>query len=122
MDGIAVAHADFAKGQRSFTIQAAQMAGQRAERLDPGCCIEIMTGATLPDGADSIVPVERIKVVDGKALLEDGYAIDERQFVHPRASDYAEGAELFGPGRRISPMDIVIDRVVLSIQVTICSL
>ena len=108
MDGIAVAHADFAKGQRSFTIQAAQMAGQRAEPLDPGCCIEIMTGATLPDGADCIVPVERIEVTDGEARLEDGYAIEERQFIHPRASDYTAGAELLAPGRRISPMDVAV--------------
>ena len=108
MDGIAVAHADYAKGQRSFPVQATQMAGEPAKRLEPGCCIEIMTGATLPDGADSIVPVERVEVVGGKAVLEDGYAIEERQFVHPRASDYAEGTELLAPGRRISPMDIAV--------------
>jgi molybdopterin molybdotransferase len=108
MDGIAVAHADYAKGQRSFPVQATQMAGEPAKRLEPGCCIEIMTGATLPDGADSIVPVERVEVVGGKAVLEDGYAIAERQFVHPRASDYAEGTELLAPGRRISPMDMAV--------------
>ena len=108
MDGIAVAHADYAKGQRSFPVQATQMAGEPAKRLEPGCCIEIMTGATLPDGADSIVPVERVEVVGGKAVLEDGYSIEERQFVHPRASDYAEGTELLAPGRRISPMDIAV--------------
>ena len=108
MDGIAVAHADYAKGQRSFPVQATQMAGEPAKRLEPGCCIEIMTGATLPDGADSIVPVERVEVVGGKAVLEDGYAIEERQFVHPRASDYAEGTELLAPGRRISPMDMAV--------------
>jgi molybdopterin molybdotransferase len=108
MDGIAVAHTDYAKGQRSFAIQAAQLAGQPATRLEPGCCIEIMTGATLPDGADCIVPVERIEVADGEARLEDGYAIEQRQFIHPRASDYAAGAELLAPGRRISPLDVAV--------------
>ena len=108
MDGIAVAHADYAKGQRSFAIQTAQMAGHPASRLDPGCCIEIMTGATLPDGADCIVPVERIEVADGEARLEEGYAIEEGQFIHPRASDYAAGAELLAPGRRVSPMDVAV--------------
>ena len=67
-----------------------------------------MTGATLPDGADCIVPVERIEVTDGEARLEDGYAIEERQFIHPRASDYTAGAELLAPGRRISPMDVAV--------------
>ena len=108
MDGIALAHADFAKGQTSFPIQATQMAGQPANRLEPGRCIEIMTGAPLPHGADCIVPVERIDVVDGKAVLEDGYAIEPRQFIHPRASDFAAGAELLAPGRRVSPMDVAV--------------
>jgi molybdopterin molybdotransferase len=108
MDGIAIAHADYAKGQSSFPIQATQMAGQVANRLEPGHCIEIMTGATLPDRADSIVPVERIEVVGGKAVLEDGYVVEERQFIHPRGSDYAEGAELLAPGRRISPLDVAV--------------
>jgi molybdopterin molybdotransferase len=108
MDGIAIAHADYAKGQRSFAIQSTQMAGQPADRLDPRCCIEIMTGAALPKGADCIVPVERIAVTDGEACLEEDYAIKERQFIHPRASDYAAGAELLAPGRRVSPMDVAV--------------
>jgi molybdopterin molybdotransferase len=108
MDGIAIAHADYAKGQRSFAIQSTQMAGRPADRLEPGRCIEIMTGATLPDSADSIVPVERIHVADGEAQLEDGYRSQERQFIHPRASDYAAGDKLLAPGRRISPMDVAV--------------
>jgi molybdopterin molybdotransferase len=108
MDGIAIAHADYAKGQRSFAIQSTQMAGQPADRLDPRCCIEIMTGAALPKGADCIVPVERIKVTDGEACLEEDYAIEKRQFIHPRASDYAAGAGLLAPGRRVSPMDVAV--------------
>ena len=108
MDGIAIAHAAYAEGQRSFPVQATQMAGEPPCRLESGCCIEIMTGAPLPDGADCIVPVERISVTDGIATLEDDYAVEMRQFIHPRASDYAAGAELLRPGRRISPMDVAV--------------
>ena len=108
MDGIALAHVDYANGQRSFRIQGSQMAGQPASRLDPGCCIEIMTGAMLPDGADCIVPVERIEVAGGEARLEEAYAAEQGQFIHSRASDYAAGDELLTPGRRISPMDVAV--------------
>lgn len=108
MDGIAITHADYVSGRRSFPIQATQMAGEAAGRLDAGCCIEIMTGASLPDGADCIVPVERIGVANGQATLEDGYVAEHRQFIHARASDYAQGDELLRPGRRISPLDVAV--------------
>ena len=108
MDGIAIAFADYRQGTRAFPIQGQQMAGEPAGRLDSGQCLEIMTGAALPDEADCIVPVERITVADGVATLEEGYEPQERQFIHPRASDYAEGDELLRPGKRITPLDIAV--------------
>ena len=108
MDGIAIAYADYAKGQRAFPIQTTQMAGEPATDLDAGCCIEIMTGASLPGGADCIIPVERIGVAEGVATLEDGYVVEQRQFIHARASDYAQGDDLLTPGRRISPLDVAV--------------
>ena len=108
MDGIAIFHADYAGGARSFPIQATQAAGDAALTLEPGKTIEIMTGASLPQGADCIIPVERINVTDGVATLEDGYVAELRQFIHSRASDHAKGAELLRPGKRISPMDIAV--------------
>ena len=108
MDGIAIAHRDFAAGARTFPIQATQMAGEPALRLEPGHCIEIMTGAALPDGADCIVPVERIATDDGAATLEDGCEAQERQFIHARASDHAAGTVLLTPGKTITPLDVAV--------------
>ena len=108
MDGIALAHANVAAGQREYPIQATQMAGEPALQLEDGQCIEIMTGAALPAGADCIVPVERISIHDGFATLEDGYDAQERQFIHARASDHAAGTRLLAPGKRISPLDIAV--------------
>ena len=108
MDGIAIAHADFASGARQFPIQATQMAGDAAMELTLGNCIEIMTGASLPMSADCVIPVERISIDNGVAVLEEGYAAKARQFIHPRASDHAAGSQLLVPGKRISPMDIAV--------------
>lgn len=108
MDGIAIAYADYAGGTRTFPIQATQAAGDPALTLEAGKAIEIMTGASLPENTDCIVPVERILVDDGTATLEDGYEAEQRQFIHPRASDHAAGTELLRPGKRISPMDIAV--------------
>src|ERR1700752_2122715 len=73
MDGIALALAR-ARDQRTFRIAGLQAAGQPAMSLaDPGECLEVMTGATLPAGCDTVVPVERIAVAEGRATLETGY-------------------------------------------------
>jgi molybdopterin molybdotransferase len=108
MDGIALKHADIADGLREIPVQALQVAGDAALRLKAGHCIEIMTGAALPEGADCIIPVERIAVSGDSVIIEDGYAAQRDQFIHPRASDHAAGAELLIPGKRITPMDIAI--------------
>ena len=108
MDGIAVRHAEYEALERSFPIQATQMAGDPPLELEAGHCIEIMTGAALPVGADAIIPVEQVTVNDGAAHVQANYMAGHRQFVHPRGSDYAEGAELLRPGLRIRPMDTAI--------------
>ncbi|MDH3374661.1 MAG: molybdopterin molybdotransferase MoeA [Gammaproteobacteria bacterium] len=108
MDGIAIKFSLFNAGTRKFPIQSTQNAGDERQLLRSGNCIEIMTGASLPEGADCIVPVERITVRDGSAEIEAGYVTEERQFIHARASDHAKGAVLLTPGTRISPMDIAV--------------
>jgi molybdopterin molybdotransferase len=108
MDGIALSFADVDRCARRFPIQAMQAAGDRAQTLEAGKCIEIMTGASLPAGADCVVPVERIDVQDGVATFEPDYAVTRLQFVHARGSDHLQGTELLRPGMRISPMDIAI--------------
>jgi molybdopterin molybdotransferase len=108
MDGIAIAHAAFVDGKRHFPMQALQAAGDPALRLEADHCIEIMTGASLPEGADCIVPVERITVAGNVAEIEADYTAEQGQFIHPRGSDHAQGAQLLSAGARISPMDIAI--------------
>ncbi len=108
MDGITLAYADLSRGVREFPVQATQAAGDPVLALQSGKCIEIMTGASLPENADCIVPVERIAVKNGIAIIEDGYEAKSGQFIHRRASDHAAGAHLLAPGKRLSPMDIAI--------------
>jgi molybdopterin molybdotransferase len=89
-------------------LQAMQAAGEPALTLESGKAIEIMTGASLPAGANCIVPVERISVSDGTANIEDGYTAKAGQFIHPRGSDHKQGSILLSPGTRIGPMEMAI--------------
>jgi molybdopterin molybdotransferase len=109
MDGIALRHAALGRGMRRFRIQEAQHAGDPAASLaDDAHCIEIMTGAMLPQGADCIVPVERIRIEDGIAEIEAGYEAQRLQFVHARGSDYRRGSEILTAGCLLSPLDVAI--------------
>ncbi|GAJ27842.1 molybdopterin biosynthesis protein MoeA [Acidomonas methanolica NBRC 104435] len=99
MDGIALRHGAPAR----LPILGTQRAGMPALNLtDPSGCIETMTGAMCPAGADTIVPVERITRVDGVATLEPGYTPVPGQFIHRRGSDCRAGEALLSPGTRLS--------------------
>jgi len=108
MDGIAIRHEDFSTGTRRFPVQATQYAGDAALVLEPGHCIEIMTGAPVPENADCIVPVERLTIGDGMAVIEDGCDARQNQHIHPRGSDHARGTYLLNPGKWITPMDVAV--------------
>jgi molybdopterin molybdotransferase len=109
MDGIAIAHSAFAAGKRRFPIQGTQAAGATPSSLGAtDGCIEVMTGAVLPAGCDTVIAVERIRVEDGAAILEEGYRPDPGQFIHRQGSDYHQGSALLEPGTRIGVPEIAI--------------
>ena len=109
MDGIAISYPQFAGGSRRFPISSTQHAGDRMQPLASGeHCAEVMTGAVLPEGADTVIPVERIRVTDGVAELEDDYAPDAGQFVHRQGSDHHRGVSVLHPGMRLTSLEIAI--------------
>lgn len=93
MDGIAFSFAAWESGLRRFALEGVQKAGERPRRLkaDTGC-LEVMTGAVLPEGADCIMPVEEIRIGDGHAELGDKAPAPERyRYVHRAGADCAAG-------------------------------
>ncbi|MDP6437339.1 MAG: molybdopterin molybdotransferase MoeA [Gammaproteobacteria bacterium] len=109
MDGIAVAAADLGNGVRTFEIDGIQAAGEAVKAVKgAGHCLEVMTGAVMPTGTDTVVPVERISVADGVAAFEDGYAAEPGQFIHGCASDHSQDDVLLEPGERIGGPEMAI--------------
>ncbi len=102
MDGIAIRHESWSRGTREFAIEGIAAAGGQpmALRSDTGC-LEVMTGAVMPEGTDCVVPVERIENTDGTARIAADYVPDPGQFIHPRGSDQQSGAVLLEPGLRL---------------------
>lgn len=108
MDGIALRAADTQK-LREFGIQARQAAGDAPLTLAAGSqCIEIMTGAMLPEGCDAVVPVERLQVRAGVVRLEDGLVVTPGMNIHARGSDSPRGALLLAAGTRLAAPEIAV--------------
>lgn len=109
MDGIAIRSSALAAGIRSFHVNGTQGAGVTALPLgDDGNCVEIMTGAILPDDADTIVPVERLERDGDTVTLESDYQPRPGQFIHRRGSDLNAGQSLLESGALIGAPEIAV--------------
>src|ERR1700722_13344991 len=107
MDGYAVLAADTRGATRGTPIRlrivdriyTGQLPG---ERIDPGACAEIATGAPLPAGADSVVMVEETAAAEGGRV--DIFAgISPGQNVGRRGADISAGALVVRHGDYLIP-------------------
>ncbi len=109
MDGVAIDSQTVAAGKRSFRVQATQAAGDPPLTLAAaGDCIEVMTGAVLPVGCNSVVPVEELTVARGQVTLAPGARVEPWQHVHRRGSDTRQGTLLLSSGVRLRAPEIAI--------------
>src|ERR1700682_2280556 len=92
-DGFAVRAADATvPGARLECVGELRAGGSFAGTLGPGQCVEIMTGASIPAGADSVVMIEHIKR-DGRTITLDR-AAQSGDHIVPRGSEARLGAVL----------------------------
>lgn len=113
MDGIAIDFAAWEAGQRQFKIQGTQAAGQpplALARSEDGC-IEIMTGAMLPDGCNCVIPYEDVTIDGDTAIISadtPGQAVQRMQNIHERGSDCQKGQVLIKKGTTLHSPQISI--------------
>ncbi|UHQ18925.1 molybdopterin molybdotransferase MoeA [Lysobacter sp. KIS68-7] len=76
MDGYAVRHADLAReGDTSLQLVGEQFAGRALGlRAAQGQCIRITTGAPMPEGADTVVVREVVRVEGDRVVVPAGIA------------------------------------------------
>jgi len=109
MDGIAFSTRAYAAGRRRFVVCGTQAAGSAPCTLsDPEGCIEVMTGAVLPDGCDCVVPFEKLSLQSGIAELAEGITPAPGLNVHSRGRDVRKGDLLLKSGTRVGPTEIAV--------------
>lgn len=98
MDGFALRVADGAAARR--VIGESRAGGPPAPAVEPGTAVRIMTGAPMPDGADSVVPIEEASESGGSLAIR---AVPRPQ-AHVRAAghDIAPGAAVTLPAGPIT--------------------
>lgn len=105
MDGICLRFEDFNNGQRQFPIKGIQAAGAPPLTMQDGSVLEIMTGAMLSNGADTVIRYEDLEINDGIATIQNE---DVRfgQNVHKQGSDRKDGELLLCANTKIDAASI----------------
>jgi molybdopterin molybdotransferase len=111
MDGYAVRAADLggatAEAPVTLPVRGEIAAGDTGDyRVEPGSCLQIMTGARLPEGADAVVPVEWTDGGAAEALFRQ--APEPGNAVRHRGDDVAEGAVLLPQGTLVGPVQVAL--------------
>ncbi len=106
MDGIAINFNSFKKGNRIFKIEKVNGAGMPQATLEnEENCIEIMTGAVRPNGADTNIRYEDLKIENGTAtvLIDD---VKKNQNIHFKGTNRKKGDLIVPKGRLITAAEI----------------
>ena len=102
MDGIAVSFSVIENRRNSLKVLGVVAAGQKSPSLPAGdVCLEVMTGAVLPEGADLVIPYEDIKLKDGCAELSH-FDYPKGSSVHKAGTDLVKGAALKTEGAKLN--------------------
>jgi molybdopterin molybdotransferase len=99
MDGYAVRAADL---PGTLRVAGESAAGRPYEEsLESGSAVAISTGAVVPEGADAVVPVERVVRHDNEVEITDGS--EPGAHVRPRGGDIAAGEVVVPAGVLLTP-------------------
>ena len=99
MDGYAIRHADLDEYD-TLVIEGDNPAGaDTVGEVNSGMCIKTFTGSLMPQGADTLIPIENVRVEEGEILIDKpvpmGFA------VRPVGESYRRGETLIEEGTKI---------------------
>jgi molybdopterin molybdotransferase len=109
MDGIAVDSGAIGRGVRRLALEGTQPAGAPALTLaNREHAIEVMTGAIMPHGTDSVIPLEEYEVADGLVTLKANASGAPYRNVQRRGEDSQPGVPMLRSGVRLGAAEIAV--------------
>jgi len=98
MDGYAIIHEDMTLGRlRIASINPAGCALQ--EEVIGGTCIKTFTGSLMPHGADTLIPIENVEVIEDEIVIKT--EVPQGFSVREPGENYAKGQLLIAKGTKI---------------------
>ncbi len=76
----------------------------RGETVPAGCAVKIMTGAPIPPGCDTVVPVEDVHVAGDRITLRS--EVRQGDHIRRRGEDVTAGAHVIPVGALLRPQEI----------------
>ena len=118
MDGYAVRHSDLQSGR--IAIMGENPAGSDETRVvEPGYCIKTFTGAVMPEGADTLIPIENVTVQGSDIVIDE--SVVKGFSVRPVGESYRQGNILIKKGAKIGFAEIGVlaglNRVMVAVAV-----
>lgn len=106
MDGYAVRWQDCMTTPCRLLVTGFLPAGAKSDGItvETGCAVRIMTGAPVPDGCDTVVPVEETDNGQEEVTLLE--PVKKGQHIRCRAEDVASGVIFARSGTRIRPPEV----------------
>jgi molybdopterin molybdotransferase len=117
MDGYAVRAADCQVSQNLPIVDYIPAGSCSNKSVQQGTAIKIMTGAPIPSGCDSIVPLEDARESDGGMCVQGPVAL--HQHVRFAGEDICKGETVLQKGTVIRPIDISVLASFGSVQVKV---
>lgn len=107
MDGYALRQEDCRTTPCKLRVTGYLPAGAAAEgvAVAAGCCVKIMTGAPIPDGADAVVPFEETEETSGEQVSITRQVVPG-QHLRRRGEDIRSGELILSRGTVLRPAEI----------------
>ncbi|MEW4488369.1 gephyrin-like molybdotransferase Glp [Thalassoglobus sp. JC818] len=111
MDGFAVI-ADDTTGATTFQPTTMRIVGNSfpgnpcSTRVNSGECVQIMTGAPIPDGADAVVPIEYVDVSEDRIRVAT--TVGPMKNIGRTGEDLKAGDAVVQQGQFLRPQDVAV--------------
>ncbi len=109
MDGYALRFEDIQEASQEYPVRLEVIEDLPAgfiskKKLERGKAIRIMTGAPIPEGADTVIPVEETKKEDGSVLIFKAAGLGEN--IRRSGEDVKKGDRVISRGDRVRPAEV----------------
>ena len=109
VDGFAILASDVENAPVELKLAGESRAGGGIPgKLNPGEAIAIMTGAPVPEGADSVQMIEQCRLSSDGRTVSILAPVKVRENIAPRGSEAGVGKVVLDSGHRLGPAEIAV--------------